>query len=82
VNLRPLGDRVVLKAVDREEMTQSGIVIPDTAKEKPQAINELHRLIGPRGLGPRLPLQLFLPGRRGVRSLRARAGLSGSARPL
>jgi len=36
VNLRPLGDRVVLKPVDREERTKSGIVIPDTAKEKPQ----------------------------------------------
>ena len=36
MNLRPLGDRVVLRPVDREEMTKSGIVIPDTAKEKPQ----------------------------------------------
>jgi chaperonin GroES len=36
VNLKPLGDRVVLKPVDREEKTKSGIVIPDTAKEKPQ----------------------------------------------
>jgi len=36
MNLKPLGDRVVLKPVDREEMTKSGIVIPDTAKEKPQ----------------------------------------------
>ena len=35
-NLQPLGDRVVLKAVEREEMTASGIVLPDTAKEKPQ----------------------------------------------
>jgi chaperonin GroES len=34
--LRPLGDRVVLKAAPREEMTKSGIVLPDTAKEKPQ----------------------------------------------
>jgi chaperonin GroES len=34
--LRPLGDRVVIKAVPREEMTKSGIVLPDTAKEKPQ----------------------------------------------
>src|SRR5438067_12501621 len=34
--LRPLGDRVVLKAVEREEMTRSGLVLPDTAKEKPQ----------------------------------------------
>src|SRR5438094_10640400 len=36
MNLRPLGDRVVLRPVDREEKTKSGIVIPDTAKEKPQ----------------------------------------------
>src|SRR5215831_8542440 len=36
MQLRPLGDRVVLKPVEREEKTKSGIVIPDTAKEKPQ----------------------------------------------
>ena len=36
MNLRPLGDRVVVKPVEREEKTKSGIVIPDTAKEKPQ----------------------------------------------
>ena len=34
--IRPLGDRVVLRAVKREEKTSSGIVLPDTAKEKPQ----------------------------------------------
>ena len=34
--LRPLGDRVVVKPIAREEMTKSGIVLPDTAKEKPQ----------------------------------------------
>ena len=34
--LRPLGDRVVVKPTAREEMTKSGIVLPDTAKEKPQ----------------------------------------------
>ena len=34
--LRPLGDRVVVKPTPREEMTKSGIVLPDTAKEKPQ----------------------------------------------
>jgi len=34
--LRPLGDRVVVKPTEREEMTKSGIVLPDTAKEKPQ----------------------------------------------
>ena len=34
--LQPLGDRVVIKPMAREEMTKSGIVLPDTAKEKPQ----------------------------------------------
>ena len=34
--LQPLGDRVVLKPTPREEMTKSGIVLPDTVKEKPQ----------------------------------------------
>jgi chaperonin GroES len=34
--LTPLGDRVVIRPLAREEMTKSGIVLPDTAKEKPQ----------------------------------------------
>jgi chaperonin GroES len=34
--LRPLGDRVVIKPTPREDMTKTGIVLPDTAKEKPQ----------------------------------------------
>ncbi len=34
--LRPLGDRVVIEPTPREETTKSGIVLPDTAKEKPQ----------------------------------------------
>jgi chaperonin GroES len=34
--LKPLGDRLVIKPAGREEMTASGIVLPDTAKEKPQ----------------------------------------------
>ena len=34
--LRPLGDRVVITPTPREEMTKSGIVLPDTVKEKPQ----------------------------------------------
>src|SRR2546425_11872341 len=36
LNLRPLADRVVVKPLEREEVTKSGIVLPDTAKEKPQ----------------------------------------------
>ena len=36
MNIQPLGDRVVVKALDAESKTKGGIVIPDTAKEKPQ----------------------------------------------
>jgi chaperonin GroES len=34
--LRPLGDRLVVKPSEREEMTKSGILLPDTVKERPQ----------------------------------------------
>jgi chaperonin GroES len=36
INLKPLGDRVVVEPVEQEEMTASGLVLPETAKEKPQ----------------------------------------------
>ena len=36
MNLKPLGDRVVIKIVEAEEKTKSGIVLPSTAKEQPQ----------------------------------------------
>jgi chaperonin GroES len=36
LNLKPLGDRVVIKPLEGEEVTPSGIVLPETAKEKPQ----------------------------------------------
>jgi chaperonin GroES len=36
VKLKPLGDRLIVRAVEEEETTVSGIVLPDTAKEKPQ----------------------------------------------
>jgi chaperonin GroES len=36
VSIKPLGDRIVLEAIEKEEKTASGIVLPDTAKEKPQ----------------------------------------------
>jgi len=36
MNFRPLHDRVVVKRVEQEEKTKGGIIIPDTAKEKPQ----------------------------------------------
>jgi chaperonin GroES len=36
MKIRPLQDRVIVKRVDEEEKTKGGIIIPDTAKEKPQ----------------------------------------------
>jgi chaperonin GroES len=42
--LRPLDDRVVLKVLDAEEMSAGGILLPDTAKEKPQRGGGLARV--------------------------------------
>jgi Co-chaperonin GroES (HSP10) len=36
MNLKPLGDRLIVEVLEEEESTVSGIVLPDTAKEKPQ----------------------------------------------
>ncbi len=36
MNLKPLGDRVIVRAIDEEETTASGLLLPETAKEKPQ----------------------------------------------
>ena len=36
VKLQPLGDRIVVRPIEREEVTKGGIVLPDTVKEKPQ----------------------------------------------
>src|SRR5881398_412831 len=36
MNLQPLGDRLIVEVLDEEESTKSGIVLPDTAREKPQ----------------------------------------------
>ena len=57
--LKPLGDRLVVKPSPREEMTKSGIVLPDTVKERPQEGTVLS--VGPgRTLddGPREPMEL------------------------
>src|SRR5688500_20360786 len=57
--LQPLGDRLVVKPTPREEMTKSGIVLPDTAKERPQEGTVLS--VGPgRTLddGKREPMEL------------------------
>jgi len=48
MKIKPLFDRVVIKSVDAEETTKSGIVLPGTAKEKPQMAEVI--AIGPGGL--------------------------------
>ncbi|MBS3873022.1 MAG: co-chaperone GroES [Firmicutes bacterium] len=49
MKLQPLADRIVVKALDREEKTKSGIVLPETAKEKPQEGEVL--AVGPGKMG-------------------------------
>lgn len=59
LKLKPLGGRVVVKALDREEVTKSGIVLPDTAKEKPQEGRVLAVGPGERDEdGERIPVEL------------------------
>ena len=48
MNLQPLGDRLIVEVLDEEEVTSSGIVLPDTAKEKPQRGRVLAVGPGPR----------------------------------
>ena len=58
VNIKPLEDRVLVQALEAEETTASGLVIPDTAKEKPQEGEVL--AVGPGRFedGQRLPLDV------------------------
>src|SRR5438046_9609684 len=48
MNLQPLGDRLIVEVLEEEETTTSGIVLPDTAKEKPQRGRVLAVGPGPR----------------------------------
>ncbi len=57
--IKPLGDRVVVRATPREEVTRSGIVLPDTAKEKPQEGQVV--AVGPGRMtedGKRVPMEV------------------------
>ena len=59
VSIKPLEDRIVVKSVEAEQTTASGLVIPDTAKEKPQEGEVL--AIGPGRIddnGNRVPLDV------------------------
>ena len=58
VSIKPLEDRILVKSVEAEQTTASGLVIPDTAKEKPQEGDVL--AVGPGRFedGQRLPLDI------------------------
>ncbi|MBD0379675.1 co-chaperone GroES [Paenibacillus sedimenti] len=56
--IRPLGDRVVIEAIAKEETTASGIVLPDSAKEKPQEGKVLAVGAGAIKDGVRVPLEV------------------------
>ena len=59
MKLKPLDDRVVVKPIEAEEVTKSGIVLPDTAKEKPQKGEVI--AVGPGRLdeqGKRIPMEV------------------------
>ena len=59
LNIRPLHDRVVVKRIEQEEQVRGGIIIPDTAKEKPQEAEVI--AVGPGKLndeGKRAPMDV------------------------
>jgi chaperonin GroES len=58
MSLKPLGDRVLVKAAEQEEVTASGIVLPDTAKERPSRGTVLAVGDGRYIDGARVPLQV------------------------
>jgi chaperonin GroES len=58
MNLQPLGDRLIVKVLEEEETTASGIVLPDTAKEKPQKGRVLAVGTGKVDDGQRIPLDV------------------------
>jgi chaperonin GroES len=58
MNLQPLGDRLIVRSIEAEEVTASGIVLPDTAKEKPQRGTVLAVGEGRYEDGKRIPLDV------------------------
>ncbi|RYB91285.1 co-chaperone GroES [Nocardioides glacieisoli] len=61
VNIKPLEDRIVVQAIEAEQTTASGLVIPDTAKEKPQEGSVV--AIGPGRIddnGNRVPIDVAI----------------------
>jgi chaperonin GroES len=58
MNLQPLGDRVVVRSIEAEQVTASGLVLPDTAAEKPQRGEVLAVGAGRLEDGKRVPLEV------------------------
>ena len=58
VNLTPLHDRVIVKRIEEKETTRGGIIIPDTAKEKPMEGEIIAVGAGKREKGERIPLDV------------------------
>jgi chaperonin GroES len=58
VKIRPLHDRVIVKRIEEEEKTKGGIIIPDTAKEKPQEGRVIAVGAGKREDGKLIPLDV------------------------
>ncbi len=76
LNLKPLGDRLVVEPMEKEERTASGIILPETAKEKPQEGTVL-------AAGPGLLTMKALPllHRLNPQELRLRPGRGGKRAP-
>ena len=85
MKLKPLGDRLIVRAIEEEETTASGLVLPDTAKEKPQKGKVLAVGDGTRRRGRQAHPARRRRGRRGplqqVRRHRDQGRRRGSARP-
>lgn len=58
MNIKPLGDRIIIKVVESEETTKSGIVLPGTAKEKPMQGEVLAVGSGEMVDGKKVPLEV------------------------
>ena len=58
MNIKPLGDRIIIRVIESEETTKSGIVLPGTAKEKPMQGEVLAVGLGEMVDGKKIPLEL------------------------
>jgi chaperonin GroES len=58
VKIRPLHDRVIVRRIEEEEKTKGGIIIPDTAKEKPQEARVVAVGVGRREEGKLIPMEV------------------------